>query len=421
MPVVWALRAGPGPEGPYFSEPQPLSFWVSPVCAEVLDGSPAETENPEQMGCCGNTTQGSRPQLLTEISILDRTFHHHYPPALGNGVDPTRSPQEGRQPCAFWPDLCRFPSTWPAACSPSPQPDRILWASSSEEPSLTTPSIRNGPQLCVYVSVGRPARAGHDPVLGGTANVVSWTDERPAAERGRPSPPGQWEDRPGGPTARSPPHSDNRPLPGAPARRHPPPPPSRTREPEVTIRRHVSAHSLGCRVRELGLPGAPGPASGREARSRRQEAGQGRSGSARAAGAEQGLPLTWGPGRPSAAGRGPRQRPRAWASGARAGKVARGARRGRPASGDRAGDAIRTRDPPDPARPSRQPRPGREARPLRSAKTAKTATVPARGGAGTRPQPVAANRNGVTPERGRGECRGRSQSGLREAGRPPAS
>ena len=139
------------------------------------------------MGCCGNTTQGSQPQLLTEISILDRTFHHHYPPALGKGVDPTRSPQEGRQPCAFWPDLCRFPSTWPAACSPSPQPDRSLWASSSEEPSLTTPSIRNGPQLCVYVSVGRPARAGHDPVLGGTANVVSWTDERPAAEREGPA------------------------------------------------------------------------------------------------------------------------------------------------------------------------------------------------------------------------------------------
>ena len=116
----------------------------------------------------------------------------------------------------------------------------------------------------------------------------------------------------------------------------PTPRPSRTREPEVTIPDTVSAHSIGRRVRELGLPGNPGPASGREAHSRRQEAGQGRSGSARAAGAEQGLPLTWGPGRPSAAGRGPRQRPRAWASGARAGKVARGAWRGRPAPGDRA-------------------------------------------------------------------------------------
>lgn len=64
--------------------------------------------------------------------------------------------------------------------------------------------------------------------------MVSWTDERPAAERGRPSPPGQWEDRPGGPTARSHHTATTGHPPGAPARGTPPPP-SRTREPEVTI------------------------------------------------------------------------------------------------------------------------------------------------------------------------------------------
>lgn len=114
----------------------------------------------------------------------------------------------------------------------------------------------------------------------------------------------------------------------------------------MTIREHVSAHSLGCRV-GLGLPGGPGPASGREARSRRQEAGQGRSGSARAA-TGAGLPLTWGPGRPSAAGGADPAKGAAAGLGLRrsgresgAGSAARGAGFGRPGGRRDPGHAIR--------------------------------------------------------------------------------
>lgn len=67
---------------------------------EVLDGSPAETENPEQTGCCGNTPQGGRPQLLTEFSILNqncvRNVSQPLSSSLGEVSGPYQEPPGGK-------------------------------------------------------------------------------------------------------------------------------------------------------------------------------------------------------------------------------------------------------------------------------------------------------------------------------------